>query len=269
MSNQLLKENPIAVFDSGMGGISVLRELLKVMPNEDFVFYGDSANAPYGTKTREQVRALTFQHAKNFFEQGCKALVVACNTATTAAVRDLRLMYPDIPIVGIEPAVKPAVLSKENPTVLVLATPMTIKGEKLHRLIAKYDDQANIIPLACPGLMDFVERGDIDSDELEKYLQNLLSIYRQKNIDAIVLGCTHYPFVAKKISEVMGNNVAIFDGGAGTAREAKRRLQVKGLLNPRTEKGKVYFENSSSDPKMIELEKTLCKMKFDDIELNK
>ena len=112
MLYQLLKENPIAVFDSGMGGISVLRELLKVMPNEDYIFFGDSINAPYGTKTKEQVNELTCQHADELFKRGCKALVVACNTATTAAVRNLRNKYPDIPIVGIEPAVKPAALSK-------------------------------------------------------------------------------------------------------------------------------------------------------------
>ena len=141
----------IAVFDSGVGGISVLRELTKIMPNEDFIYYGDSANAPYGTKTLEEVRKLTCEHARRLlFEEGAKGLVVACNTATSAAVRVLREMYPEIPIVGIEPAVKPAVLCKENPRVLVMATPMTIREEKFHKLMDRYTNQGEIIPLPCP-----------------------------------------------------------------------------------------------------------------------
>ena len=151
------KKQPIAVFDSGVGGISVLRELTKIMPKEDFIYFGDSKNAPYGVKTKEEVRKLTIACATRLFDQGAKGLVVACNTATSAAVRVLREMYPYIPIVGIEPAVKPAVLCMDHPRVLVMATPMTIHEEKLHNLIAKYEDKATIIPLPCPGLMDFVE----------------------------------------------------------------------------------------------------------------
>ncbi len=127
-------ESPIAVLDSGVGGISVLRELIKIMPNEDYIYYGDSKNAPYGTKSKEEVRALTIRCAERLFEQGAKGLVVACNTATSAAVRVLREMYPYIPIVGIEPAVKPAALCMEHPTVLVMATPMTIHENKFHLL---------------------------------------------------------------------------------------------------------------------------------------
>ena len=130
MSFTLYKENPIAVFDSGLGGVSVLRELIRVMPNENYIYFGDSANAPYGVKTLEEVRELTCEHAKRLFEDGAKGLVVACNTATSAAVRVLRETYPTIPIVGIEPAVKPAVMWKEHPRVLVMATPMTIREEK-------------------------------------------------------------------------------------------------------------------------------------------
>ena len=140
------KEQPVAVFDSGVGGISVLRELVKVMPNEDFIYYGDSENAPYGTKTLEEVRELTCRHAKELFEGGAKGLVVACNTATSAAVRVLRELYPYIPIVGIEPAVKPAVKSKEHPRVLVMATPMTIREQKFHKLMERYQEEAEIFP---------------------------------------------------------------------------------------------------------------------------
>ena len=226
----------IAVFDSVVGGISVLKSLVEVMPNEDFIYYGDSANAPYGTKTLEQVRALTCEHAKG--------LVVAGNTATSAAVRILREQYPDVPIVGIEPAVKPAMLFMENPRVLVMATPMTIREEKLKKLMDRYRHLGEIIPLPCPGLMNFVERGDLYGDDVRQYLEELLYSYSHDEIDAVVLGCTHYPFVRKMIQEVLGDRVRVFDGGNGTAREMKRRLAEKGLLTDSTAAGIVDFQNS-------------------------
>lgn len=241
---KLEKENPIAVFDSGVGGISVLRELVKEMPNENFIYFGDSINAPYGTKSLGEVQSLTCNHAKDLFDQGVKGLVVACNTATTAAVKKLRQDYPYIPIVGIEPAVKPASTFREHPTVLVLATPMTIRMEKFRNLMAQYEDQATILPLSCPGLMDFVERGDLDGEDLYKYLTELFFEFKDTKIDAVVLGCTHYPFVSKAIQDILGEEVVIFDGGAGTAREMKRRLANEDLLSARETKGQVTFTNS-------------------------
>ena len=238
------KEQPVAVFDSGMGGISVLRELVKIMPNEDFIYYGDSANAPYGTKSLEEVRTLTCQHARDLFESGAKGLVVACNTATSAAVRVLREKYPYIPIVGIEPAVKPAVKSAEHPIVLVMATPMTIKEQKFQKLMERYKGEAEIIPLPCPGLMNFVERGDLDGEDLMKYLNELLFEYQKNPVDAVALGCTHYPFVRNAIAKVLGEKVKIFDGGEGTAREMKRRLMEAGLLTTQETPGTIIFDNS-------------------------
>lgn len=236
---------PIAVFDSGVGGISVLKNLVEIMPHEDFIYYGDSANAPYGTKTLEEVRRLTLEHAKNLLiDQRAKGLVVACNTATSAAVRILREKYPDIPIVGIEPAVKPAVLFKEHPRVLVMATPMTIREEKFKKLMQKYSQKGEIIPLPCPGLMNFVERGDLYGDDVKLYLEELLYEYAHNEVDAVVLGCTHYPFVRKLIQEVLGEDVRVFDGGPGTAREMKRRLKEKDLLEKPEKIGMVEFQNS-------------------------
>lgn len=244
----LRKSNkPIAVFDSGVGGISVLRELVHIMPNENYIYFGDSANAPYGTKTTDEVRELTIGHAKDLFEEGAKGLVVACNTATSAAVRNLRELYPKIPIVGIEPALKPAVEAKEHPTVLVMATPMTIREAKFQKLMERYQNQGEIIPLPCPGLMDFVERGDLNGDDLKKYLVELLYAYKQEPVDSVVLGCTHYPFVRDAIVETLGESVTVFDGGEGTAREMHRRLEEAHLLTDRTEKGKVEFRNSLPD----------------------
>ena len=233
------KENPIAVFDSGVGGISVLRQLVRIMPNENYIYYGDSLHAPYGTKTLEEVQRLTCEKAAELFQQGAKGLVVACNTATSAAVRMLREKYP------------------EHPRVLVLATPMTIRNEKLKHLMERYQDQAELIPVSCPGLMDFVERGDLHSKELRKYLTELFYEFQDRQIDGVVLGCTHYPFVETEIREILGDHVRIFDGGEGTAREMRRRLAEADLLNPAEEKGEVLYENSEHSKEKLQLCKAL------------
>lgn len=220
-----------------------MRELIKTMPEEDFYYFGDSKNAPYGQEYRKSAR-LTNCTYRRFYENGSKGVVIACNTATSAAVRVLRLMYPELPLVGIEPAVKPAAEKYPQGNILVMATPITIREEKLHHLIEKFGGHANVMPLACPGLMDFVEAGNIDSPELYGFLRDLLEPY-QKNLDAVVLGCTHYPFVRKVIERIVGDQVEIFDGGAGTAREMRRRLAVDGLLREATgRQGKIEFHNS-------------------------
>mgnify|MGYP002624682335 CR=1 FL=1 len=246
----------IAVFDSGVGGISVLREMVALMPDEDFLYFGDSANAPYGTKKTEEVRALTIGHTESFLERGAKAVAIACNTATSAAVRKLRQMYPQVPLVGIEPALKPAVEEFHSGRILVLATPMTVREEKFHRLLDRWQGDADVIPLAAPGLMDFVERGELSSKRLLKFLSELLAVYRAGGshpVDAVVLGCTHYPFVADTIAEVLGPGVKIFDGAAGTARELRRRLSESGLLADPDRQGSVTFENSAPTKERMEL----------------
>lgn len=244
---------PIGVFDSGVGGISVLRELVKIMPNENYLYFGDSMHAPYGTKTLEEVRRLTIENIQMLLEKGAKSIVVACNTATSAAVAVLRTMYPDLPLVGIEPAIKPAVLNYPHQRVVVMATPMTVQQEKFRTLMKKYDSQAEIVPLACPGLMEFIERGDLKGEDLRQYLTELLQDEKQKHMSAIVLGCTHYPFIKEMIMEVVGSEVAILDGGNGTAREMKRRLEVAGKLTDAVEKGNVEFLNSRNTKEELEL----------------
>lgn len=235
---------PIGVFDSGVGGISVLRELIKQMPGENYIYFGDSVHAPYGTKPIEEVRQLTIENVRFLLENGAKSIVVACNTATSAAVANLRKMYPDVPLVGIEPAIKPAVMYKKNSCVVVMATPMTLKQEKFQNLMHKYEDMADIVPLPCPGLMEFVERGILDGEELTIYLEKLLASVSNKKTSSIVLGCTHYPFVKDVIQRIAGDRVMVFDGGEGTAREMKRRLTEAGLLNKNSRKGRVKFINS-------------------------
>lgn len=248
---------PIGVFDSGLGGISVLRELVKIMPNENFIFFGDSKNAPYGTKTLEEVRKLSLADADFLYQQGIKALVVACNTVTSAAVHILRETYKDIPVIGIEPALKPAVLSKEHPTVAVMATPMTIREKKFHDLMMCYRKQAEIIPIPCPGLVEFVERGELEGEEIEAFLKEIFAPYAEQKIDAVVLGCTHYPLVRHTIQKVLGPEVMLFDGGEGTARETKRKLKEYGISNPGEEKGRVVFKNSLEEKQVLELSEML------------
>lgn len=252
-------QRPIGVFDSGLGGISVLRELVALMPQENYIFYGDSKHAPYGTKSLEEVQQLTCADARHLIGQGVKALVVACNTATSAAIPILRREYVDMPVIGIEPALKPAVLVKANPRVLVMATPMTLREEKFRKLMDKFKEQARIVPLPCPGLVEFVERGELEGQELETFLNGLFAPYKNQPVDCVVLGCTHYPFVRDAIQRVLGERVLIFDGGAGTARETRRRLKECGLLNISDERGSVILQNSLDTEEMEQLGRLLLR----------
>ncbi len=239
----------IAVFDSGVGGISVLRHLVRVLPEERFLYFGDSANAPYGTKTKEQVRDLTFEAAQMLMERGIKALVVACNTATSAAITELRSACPDLIIIGIEPALKLAADSFPGGKLAVMATPMTLREEKFAKLMERFQKSCEIYKIPAPGLVELIESGKADSEEAEALLRELFAPYPR--LDALVLGCTHYPFAAPSISRVLGENVALLDGGDGTARETKRRLAQAGLL--RQGQGSVTMENSKHDPRLLEL----------------
>ena len=244
---------PIGFLDSGVGGLSVMKEAIKIMPNENYIYFGDSKNAPYGVKSTKEIRDLTFKAVEFLISKGIKGLVVACNTATSAAVRELRTVYPDMPLVGIEPAIKPAVELGRDGKILIMATPMTIKQDKFKLLLDKYKDKAEIVPIPCAGLMEFIESGVLDGIELEYYLKEKLSDYSSKNVSSVVLGCTHYPFVKDSISKILGKNVEVIDGGEGTAREIKRRLAEKNLLNTNTTKGKIEIYNSLGEDKIIDL----------------
>ena len=249
-------DRPIAVLDSGIGGISVLKELIRLIPNEKFIYFGDFENSPYGTKTMEQVRDITVKNTKMLMEMGAKGLVVACNTATGAAVRVLREMYPDFPLVGIEPAVKPAMHDKKHPTVLIMATPLTLKQEKFEALMKRVaTDDATVIRLPCAGLMELIDQGHTDDAEIDSYLEKLFSGVMIENIDAVVLGCTHYPHAKDAIVKALGGNVTVYDGGFGTAKETKRRIEAAGLAAPQNAKGNVTFINGEKYPEKIQLAK--------------
>ena len=243
------KDLPIAVFDSGVGGISVLKELIALMPEEHYLYFGDSANAPYGTRTTEEVKVLTLNAAAKLYERGIKALVVACNTATAAAIEDLRQEYPGIVIVGIEPALKMATDRFPRGHVGIMATQVTLREEKLEHLVGRFPD-ATVERIPAPGLVELVEQGKAESEETEALLRQILAPYLGQ-LDAIVLGCTHYPFVKDTVQKVLGQQVKVLDGGAGTARQTKRLLEERGWL--RTGKGSLKMENSSGRQALLDL----------------
>ena len=240
------KHSDIAVFDSGVGGVSVLRELRALMPGERFYYFGDSANAPYGRKTTEQVRELTLAAGRKLLvEHDCKALVVACNTATAAAITDLRAAYPDRIIVGIEPALKLACDRHPGGTIGIMATDVTLREQKLAALMERVKRGCTVIRLPSPGVVELVEAGKCDTPEAVELMQKILGPYADR-LQALVLGCTHYPFMKKAMTAVVGPDVELLDGGEGTARETKRRLLEAGLLCEG--EGDLIVENSSGDP---------------------
>ena len=245
------KDHWIAVFDSGVGGISVLRHLRKFLPQEQFLYYGDTANAPYGSRPTGQVRELTLAAVQKLTEHcPLKALVVACNTATAAAVKELRQQYPELIVIGIEPALKLACDRFPGGRIAVLATPVTLREEKFNHLLRRCGSDCRVFPIAAPGLVELVEAGHTDDAETEALLAPLLTPYRGR-LDAVVLGCTHYPFAAGAISRLAGENAVLLDGGEGTARETRRRLEKAGLLGDGP--GEVTIESSAGDPRCVAL----------------
>ncbi len=246
------KRDYIGVFDSGVGGISVLRQLKKILPNERFLYYGDSANAPYGKRPTAQVQALTLVAAEKMMAFGLKALVIACNTATSAAIRTLRENYPDLIIVGIEPALKPAVDQFPAGRIGVMATDVTLREEKFNSLLRRFEANAFIEKIPAPGLVELVESGKADSADF--LLERILAPYIGK-LDVLVLGCTHYPLAAGAIRRVLGPRVVLIDGGEGTARETKRRLTEAGLLYDGP--GEILWQNSAENDEILALCQTL------------
>ena len=252
------KNGFIGFLDSGVGGISVLNEAIKLMPNERYVYLGDSKNAPYGIKTKKEVKELTVRNVDVLIEEGAKAIVIACNTATSAAVAFLREKYKAVPILGVEPALKPAALSHRGEKILVMATSMTLAEKKFEHLMGKYKDDAKIVPVPCPGLMEFVEAGKLEGEELEAFLREILTEEICKDVKAVVLGCTHYPFVKDAIRNVVGKHVGIYDGGAGTAKHLKRQLIKLELRREADLPGELDMRNTSGREEMLVLSKQLA-----------
>ena len=245
------KKEYIAVFDSGVGGVSVLRHLRSQMPREHYIYYGDCANAPYGSRSTEEVRQLTLAAAEKLMaEYPIKALVVACNTATAAAIETLRATHPERIIIGIEPALKLAADKFPGGRIGVMATEVTLREEKFDHLLHRFPD-CQVVTIPAPGLVQLIEAGKADSEETEALLHHLLDSHAGK-LDALVLGCTHYPFAAKAIGKILGDGCMLLDGGEGTARETHRRLEAEGKLAQWGE-GSLTIRSSLSDEALARL----------------
>ena len=235
------RRDPIGVFDSGVGGISTLREMIRELPDERFIYYGDMAHAPYGTKSTDEVITCVQNVVKYLLRKHIKALVIACNTATGAAAAMLRRELT-IPVVGMEPALKPASQVRKDGSVLVLATPLTLQQEKFENLMKQYGQGAVKVP--CPGLMELVEADD--GEGALQYLKELFSRYPADKVDAVVLGCTHYVFLKDMIRDLLPERITITDGNAGTARQLRRVLAKNELLNEEGP-GKIEIETSGTE----------------------
>lgn len=250
----------IGVFDSGMGGISVLRDIVKLMPNERYIYYGDSANAPYGIKRKEEIIELSIKVCDFLVSKGVKAIVVACNTATSAAVKILRDRYL-IPIIGMEPAVKPALNIAKGKNIVVLATPITLKETKFKSLLNRLNAEKRVLKIPAPKLVELVESGDIDCTITKKIVKDYIKNVDMSEVGAIVLGCTHFVFLKEILKEVIDYDIPIIDGNRGTATHLKNLLELQQMLTTQIlETSYIEYYNSSKDLSMIELSKKLYSM---------
>lgn len=257
MSSQSSCQNPIGVFDSGVGGLSVLKHIHALLPHEQLIYVADSLHAPYGNKSPEEITERCLALTDFLLAHGAKAIVVACNTATAAAIATLRQVHPDLPIIGMEPAVKPAAAASKKGIIGVLATTGTLHSAQFAALLEAYGRNVQVVTQACVGLVECIERGELNAPGtralLEKYLKPLLD----EGADTIVLGCTHYPFVKAQIQQIVGENVILIDTGAAVAKRLQNRLVERDLLNAGTEKGKVDFWTNSMHPDAMKVIETL------------
>lgn len=243
--NIVKREESIGIFDSGIGGVTVLKEIIKILPNENYIYYSDSKNNPYGDKTDEEIIEICDKIVSNFIEQKCKAIVIACNTASAKAAKSLRQKYPYIPIIAIEPAYKMVYDFAFDKVTLVMATKGTIESEKFHKLYNKYDNHKTYL-MACQGLADIIEEGN--KEKIEKYLKKNLSKYIGK-VHNVVLGCTHYPLIQDEIKDVLGD-VEFFNGAESLAKHLKDILEENDLVNNSDDKGRIeFFDSSNSEYK--------------------
>ncbi len=237
----------IGVFDSGVGGLSVWREVVRHLPHEDTLYLADQRHVPYGVRSLDEVRAFAEGITRFLIAQGAKIIVIACNTASAAALHDLRRIFPEVPFVGMEPAVKPAAERSQNGIVGVIATEATFQGELFASLLERYASDVDVLTQVCPGLVDAVESGALDAPETEALLQTCLTPLVEAGIDQLVLGCTHYPFLRPTIQRVVSDNIAIIDPAPAVARQTGRVLARRGLAAAQTRTGHHRF-CTSGDP---------------------
>jgi glutamate racemase len=243
----MINTNPIGLFDSGIGGTSIWKAIHELMPNENTIYLADSKNAPYGIKSKEEIIALSKKNTELLLENNCKIIVVACNTATTNAIKELRASY-NVPFIGIEPAIKPAATHSKTQTIGVLATKGTLSSELFNKTASLYQE-TNIVEQIGYGLVELIENGEINSPKMEDLLQSYLNPMIEKNIDYLVLGCSHYPYLIPKIKAILPQSIQIIDSGEAVAKQTLSVLQNQvGINNSR--KGNCEFY-SNVDPKVL------------------
>jgi len=239
--------NPIGVFDSGVGGLSVLRAMRRLMPSENVIFFGDQGHVPYGPRPLEQVRAFSEGITRFLLDEGAKLIVVACNTASAAALAHLRETFPGVKFVGMEPAVKPAAETTRTGVVGVLATPATFQGALYASVVERFANGVQLLQDTCPGLVQQIEQGNLDGKETRAILESALRPMLERGIDTVVLGCTHYPFVIPLIEQIVGESVRVIDPAPSVARQAERLVEAGGIRNtenPSAARGRVQFYTS-------------------------
>jgi len=243
---------PIGVFDSGLGGLSVLHAIRRELPSEDLIYVADSGHAPYGDRDEAYIVERSTALTEFLLSRGAKAIVVACNTATAVAIATLRARYA-LPIIGIEPAVKPAAATSQSHVVGVLATTRTLASEKYQRLAARFSEQATLLRQPCPGWVERVESGETQSASTRALIARTLAPVLERGADTLVLGCTHYPFLASTIAEVAGPGVQLIEPGAAVARVLRERLAASGALKPDDQPGQEEFWSSDPSPRSAEV----------------
>jgi glutamate racemase len=244
------KIDPIGVFDSGVGGLSVLRAMREQLPNEAVIYFGDQGHVPYAPRTMEQIQSFSEGITKFLLNQNAKLIVVACNTASAAALKYLRAKFPDMSFVGMEPAIKPAAEYTATGVVGVLATPATFQGALYASVVERFGAGVELLQSTCPGLVQQIEAGDLAGVSTRKILEEALIPMLERNIDTVVLGCTHYPFVIPLIEEIAGDKVRVIDPAPSVARQVKRLLEAQGMLNPSEARGDIRFFTSGDAPAM-------------------
>ena len=240
------KNNPIGLFDSGIGGTSIWKEVHGLLPNENTIYLADSKNAPYGLKSKDEIIQLSCKNTELLLEENCKIIVVACNTATTNAIKEMRAKY-DVPFIGIEPAIKPAAIQSKTQTIGILATKGTLSSALFHENVAKHSD-VTIIEQIGHGLVQLIENGDLDPPEMKELLESYLLPMVEKNIDYLVLGCSHYPYLIPQIKKIIPSSIKIIDSGEAVAKQTKKILEELQLINP--SKGnftQVFYTNSNPE----------------------
>ena len=244
---------PIGIFDSGIGGTSIWNDLIKILPSENTIYLSDQKNAPYGTKTIDEIIEYSIQNTEWLINKGCKLIIVACNTATTNVISHLRKHY-DIPFIGIEPAIKPALLQSKSGSVAVLATKSTLDSLMYLETSERFLNNQKIINISGTGLVDLIEKGKIHTPEMDALLYQLLHQLNNQDIDHLVLGCTHYPYLINKIRAILGNEICILDTGYPVAKQTKNILNNLNLLNLEDQNNpsyQFYSKGSTSALQMI------------------